>query len=183
VRVFIARRGADPREHKRGPINDFVLNPPKIPSHHADDVKTVIEGLDIVTAAIAIPVTIAHAHFLHIELARPATRDEVLEALRRTPRILLFSSSRGFVSAAQVIEWARDAGRPRNDVPENIVFEDTLWVSGTELVAVMAVHQESIVVPENIDAIRALSGYSDKWSSIRATDESLGLVVEGKTYG
>ncbi len=183
VRVFIARRGADPREYKRGPINDFVLNPPAIPSHHARDVLTVVKDVDVVTAAIATPVTISHAHFVYAELSEPVARDEVLEVLRKTPRIALFSSERGFVSVAQVLEWARDIGRPRGDVPENIVFEDCLWVRGRELVAVMAVHQESIVIPENVDAVRAVAQSMEKWESIRETDLSLGLLVEGKVYG
>jgi glyceraldehyde-3-phosphate dehydrogenase (NAD(P)) len=38
------------------------------------------------------------------------------------------------------------------------------------------VHQESIVVPENIDAIRAISGLEvDPLKSIEKTDLSLGL--------
>jgi len=183
MRVFIARRGADPKEHKKGPINDFVLDPPAIPSHHALDVKSVLPDIDIVTASIATPVTIAHVHFVYAVLGSGVSREEVLEALYRTPRIAVFEPGRGFTSVAQVIEWARDAGRPRGDVPENIVFRDTVSVSGRELFMVMAVHQESIVVPENVDAIRAAAGFKDVWKSIRLTDESLGLVTEGKRYG
>ncbi len=183
VRVFVARRGADPREYSRGPINDFVLDPAAIPSHHAADVKSVLPDIDIVTAAIATPVTIAHVHFFYAVLREEISRDRVLEALHRTPRIRLFEAARGFRSVAQVLEWARDVGRPRSDVPENIVFADTVTARGRELFLVMAVHQESIVVPENIDAIRAAMGIRDMWSSIRVTDESLGLVMEGKKYG
>jgi len=183
VRVFIVRRGADPHEHKRGPINDFVLDPPSIPSHHAEDVKTVIPDIDIVTCAIAAPVTIAHIHFFYALLRDRVPRDDVLEALYRTPRILVLESSRGFVSASKVVEWARDIGRTRADIPENIVFLDTVSVKGRELFLTMAVHQESIVIPENIDAIRASMGVSDAWSSIKMTDESLGLISEGKRYG
>ncbi len=183
VRVFIVRRGADPHEHKKGPINDVVLDPPTIPSHHAADVKTVIPDIDIVTTAIAIPVTIGHIHFMYFKLRSKCSADRVLEALYRTPRILLFESRRGFVSIAQVIEWARDLGRLRADVPENIVFRDSVKVQGDELILTMAVHQESIVVPENIDAIRAVTGFRSKWDSIRKTDLSLGLVTEGKRYG
>ena len=183
VRAFIVRRGADPHEFRRGPINDIVLNPPAVPSHHAKDVRTVIEDVDIVTIAVAAPVTLAHIHFLHLELSKAVSRADVLRSLKRCPRILLLSSVMGFNSVAQVIEWARDVGRLRNDVPELMVFEDCLWVSGNELVAVVGVHQESIVVPENVDAVRAMMGVASKWSSIRRTDESLGLVVEGKVYG
>jgi glyceraldehyde-3-phosphate dehydrogenase (NAD(P)) len=38
------------------------------------------------------------------------------------------------------------------------------------------VHQEAIVVPENIDAVRALAGSYTKAESMKSTDESLGIV-------
>ncbi|OYT47766.1 MAG: type II glyceraldehyde-3-phosphate dehydrogenase [Desulfurococcales archaeon ex4484_42] len=184
VRVNIARRGADPHEYRRGPINDVILDPPKIPSHHAEDVKSVLPDINIVTSAIAIPVTITHLHFVNITFKDGISRDEALETLYRTPRIMLFESSYGFRSSAQVIEWARDIGRHRADIPENIIFKDTVSViDQNELMFLMAVHQESIVIPENIDAIRAVSGYTNMWSSIRKTDEALGLFMEGKVYG
>ena len=122
-------------------------------------------------------------HFMYFRLRSRCSTDQVLEALYRTPRILLFESKRGFVSIAQVIEWARDLGRLRADVPENIVFRDSVKVRDNELMLTMAVHQESIVVPENIDAIRAATGFKSKWDSIRKTDLSLGLITEGKRYG
>jgi glyceraldehyde-3-phosphate dehydrogenase (NAD(P)) len=39
------------------------------------------------------------------------------------------------------------------------------------------VHQEADVIPENIDAIRAITGIEkDNWKSIRMTNESLGIL-------
>jgi len=39
------------------------------------------------------------------------------------------------------------------------------------------VHNEAIVIPETIDAIRALSGIESDWTqSVRKTDQSLGIV-------
>ena len=46
----------------------------------------------------------------------------------------------------------------------------------------MAIHQESIVIPENIDAIRAMFNLADKWTSIEKTDKALGLITSGKRY-
>jgi len=40
----------------------------------------------------------------------------------------------------------------------------------------LGVHQEAIVVPENIDAIRALTGGYTREESMKMTDESLGIV-------
>lgn len=183
LRVFIVRRGADPHEYRRGPINDVVLEHPPVPSHHADDVRSVAPKINVFTMAVAVPVTIAHVHFVYVKLRSSVSRSDVVDTLYRTPRIALFATGHGFKSVAQVIEWARDLGRGRGDVPENIVFEDAIAVKGDEVFLAMAVHQESIVVPENIDAIRAVTKAAPKWSSIKRTDLSLGLVTEGKSYG
>ncbi|HDI02153.1 MAG TPA: type II glyceraldehyde-3-phosphate dehydrogenase [Ignisphaera sp.] len=183
IRVFIARRGADPHEYSRGPIHDVVLDPPTIPSHHAVDVKSVIPKIDIVTSAIAIPVTLAHLHFVHLTFKEGISLDKIVDILYKTPRILVVESTKGFKSVGQLFEWAKDIGRYRNDIPENIVFRESIYVSNREALLIMAVHQESIVIPENIDAIRALTGYTDKWDSIKKTDRSLNLFMEGKVYG
>jgi len=176
VRAVMIRRAADPKEIKKGPINSIVLNPPRIPSHHARDVKSVLPWLDIETAAVVVPTTLMHVHYVTVELRREASRDEVLEALSQAPRIILVSSeATGIRSTAQLIEAARDS-RPRNDIPELVVFEDTVHVSGREVVLFQAVHQESIVVPENIDAIRAIKGLAATADeTIRITDARLGI--------
>jgi glyceraldehyde-3-phosphate dehydrogenase (NAD(P)) len=183
ARIFIARRGADPREYKRGPINDVVPNPATVPSHHGPDVKTVLGDIDIMTMAVAVPVTLMHMHMAYLELDGDYRRDDVLEAFAATPRILLYEAGRGFASLAQMIEWARDMGRPRGDLWEVGVVRDSVTLVDRELFLMYGVHQEAVVAPENIDAIRAASGFKDKWASIEKTDKSLGLITRGKRYG
>jgi glyceraldehyde-3-phosphate dehydrogenase (EC 1.2.1.12) len=183
ARIFIARRGADPKEHKKGPINDVVPNPATVPSHHGPDVQTVLRNVDIVTMAVAVPVTIMHMHMAYLELDSAYTRDVVLEAFAKTPRIFLADVGAGFQSLAQIIEYARDLGRPRADFPEVALFRDSVTVNGNELYLMYGVHQESIVVPENIDAIRAVFGLMPKWRSIEKTDKTLKLFTDGKVYG
>ncbi len=183
VRAYLVRRGADPREFKKGPINDVVFNPATVPSHHGPDVQTVIPTIDIITMAVAVPTTMMHLHMVNIEFDGQVSRGEVMKVLEETPRILLFSSSsRKFESLAQIIEWARDVGRLRGDVMENAVIEDSITVFQNELFLMQGVHQESIVVPENIDAVRAMFKLSSKWDSIRKTDLALNLVTTGKNY-
>ncbi|MFB6470745.1 MAG: type II glyceraldehyde-3-phosphate dehydrogenase [Vulcanisaeta sp. AZ3] len=183
VRAYIVRRGADPREFKKGPINDVVFNPATVPSHHGPDVMTVIPSIGIITMAVAVPTTIMHLHMVNIEFDSQLSKGEAIKVLEETPRLLLFSSSsRKFESLAQIIEWARDMGRPRGDIMENAIIEDSITTSQNELFLMQGVHQESIVVPENIDAIRAMFKLADKWSSIRKTDQTLGLVYSSKNY-
>ena len=183
VRAYLVRRGADPREFKKGPINDVVFNPATVPSHHGPDVQTVIPTIDIITMAVAVPTTMMHLHMVNIEFDDQVSKGEVVKVLEETPRILLFnSSSRKFESLAQIIEWARDMGRLRGDVMENAIIEDSVTVFQNELFLMQGVHQESIVVPENIDAVRAMFKLSSKWDSIKKTDLSLNLVTTGKNY-
>lgn len=182
ARIFIARRGADPKEYKKGPINDVVPNPATVPSHHGPDVQTVLKNVDIVTMAVAVPVTIMHMHMAYIELDGQYSKDLVEEAYAKTPRIFLAETGMGFQSLAQVIEYARDLGRPRSDFPEVALIRDSITLRGNELYLMYGVHQESIVVPENVDVVRAILGAMPKWSSIQKTDKTLKLITEGKRY-
>jgi glyceraldehyde-3-phosphate dehydrogenase (NAD(P)) len=176
VRATIVRRSADPKEIKRGPVNAIVLNPPKLPSHHAHDVNTVLPWLDIWTSALVVPTTLMHVHSLYMVLDSTPRRNDVIEALAGSPRILLVSSDKtGIKSTAELVEAAREV-RSRYDIPELVVFEDSIHVDGSELVLTQAVHQESIVVPENIDALKAMFHLEeDSEKAIRDTDYKLGL--------
>lgn len=175
VRGFIVRRAADLKEVKKGPVEGIILDPPRPPSHHALDVNTVIKDLDIITYAVVVPTTLAHIHTLQFMLERPVTSDEVLDALANTPRILLINGGL-LKSTAELRELARDLGRPQGDIFENVVWSDSVFVKGSEIMLTYAVHQEAIVVPENIDAIRAVTRLKEKAEdSIKITDESLGI--------
>jgi glyceraldehyde-3-phosphate dehydrogenase (NAD(P)) len=50
-------------------------------------------------------------------------------------------------------------------------------VNDGRLYLIQAVHQEAIVIPENIDAIRASFGLCDGDSSIQKTNEALGIMA------
>ncbi len=179
VSAVLIRRAADPREVKRGPVNSINLNPPTVPSHHALDVKTVVPSIDIVTSAVVVPTTLMHVHHVTITLKRDSSRREVLSLLEEAPRIILIDSGRtGIKSTAQLMDAVRFMRR-NGDLPELAVFTDSIHVEGRRLMLFQAVHQESIVVPENIDAIRALARLTeDPMESIRVTDETLGLTKE-----
>ncbi|BCU71287.1 phosphorylating glyceraldehyde-3-phosphate dehydrogenase [Stygiolobus caldivivus] len=177
VRVTIVRRASDPKEVKKGPINSIVPDPASVPSHHAKDVLTVIKGIDIVSMAVVAPTTLMHLHLMNITLKNNVKREDVLTALKDTERIVLINSSRtGIGSTAEIVEVSRDLGRYRYDIPEVAIFEDSIYTQNNELFLMYGVHQESIVVPENIDAIRAAMNISSKDESIKITNETLGLM-------
>lgn len=177
VRATIIRRGADPSETKRGPINALIPNPAKFPSHHGPDVQTILPHIEIVTGAVVAPTTLMHLHVVNVELKQEASVEDVVKSFSRSKRIRLVDAEKGFDSTAAIIEYARDLGRKRGDVPEVVVWRDSIAVVGREVFYMQAVHQESIVVPENVDAVRAATGVVvEANKSISLTNQSLGLV-------
>lgn len=175
ARAVLARRATDPDDVKKGPIDAVVLDPTTLPSHHGQDVQAVLKGLNIVTMAFKIPTTHMHLNSLILSLKKPATGEEVVKSLESAPRIQLVDGRSGFKSTANIMDLAREMGRPRNDIYEATVWKDSVTVVDGEAYMFLAVHQEAIVVPENIDAIRALFGGYTKEQSMKMTDASLGI--------
>jgi len=178
VRATMVRRGTDPGEIKKGPIDAVVLDPVTIPSHHGPDVNTVLPAVDIITLAMKVSTTFMHMHVVQMDLRKPATRDGVLSIIEDHSRMGLVRPGTAITSTAQLKEYALDLGRPRADLWENAVFQDSVSVTdGTELMLFQAIHQEADVVVENIDAIRAMTeAATDADESIRMTNEAMGLV-------
>ncbi len=176
----LIRRAADPGESKKGPVNG-ILPSLDIPSHHGPDVQTVLPGLPISTTAVTVSTSLMHVHTNTVRLRRaPTDVAEVLRAFRESPRFLLFTPADRVEGTPGLIEWARDQGRPRNDLMENVLWEAGIELSGPVVRFFQAIHQESIVVPENVDALRAMFELeTDPRKSIERTDRSLGLGRRG----
>jgi glyceraldehyde-3-phosphate dehydrogenase (NAD(P)+) (phosphorylating) len=177
VRAVMVRRGADPSQIKKGPINAIVPNPPTVPSHHGPDFQTVLPNIDITTMALLVPTTLMHQHNLMIELESSLNMDDLIEKFEKTSRIILVSALKGLGSTAEVMEFARELGRPRNDLYEIAVWEESLNIVDDELYYMQAIHQESDVIPENVDAIRAmLELEKNPKKSIEKTNKSMGIL-------
>ncbi|MFP4558586.1 MAG: type II glyceraldehyde-3-phosphate dehydrogenase [Archaeoglobaceae archaeon] len=173
VRATMIRRVVDPKEDKKGMVNAIKPDPVSVPSHHGPDVQTVMD-VNITTTAFKVPTTLMHVHSLNIETDERANPDDAAAALREEPRIMLVSSKDGFSSTAKVIEYAREL-RMRSDLFENVVWEDSIGVADGELYLTQAIPQESIVIPENLDAIRAMFELKDKEDSINTTNRTLDI--------
>ncbi len=174
--VTLVRRAADPAESKKGPLNGIVPSL-HIPSHHGPDVRTIFPDLAIATVAVVVPTTLMHVHVNHVRLrSPPADAAALVEAFRETPRFRLFAPWEGVGGTPQVMEFARGRGIGRDDVMENVLWQEGVTLEGKEAYFFQAIHQESIVVPENIDAIRAMFDLApDGRTSIGITDRALGL--------
>lgn len=173
VRVTLMRRGADPAETKKGPIDAIVLQPN---SHHAKDVKTIFPHFDILTHAVKVPTTLMHIHHLWIKLKESVRRDDIVNTLEENKRLIIVQKKMGIESTAELFEFTRDLGRIRNDLYEVAVW-DSIMVKEKWMFLTQAIHQEAIVIPENIDAIRAmLEIETDPIKSIEKTNKSLGIL-------
>lgn len=172
----LVRRGADPAETKKGPING-ILPTFQLPSHHGPDVRTIFPDLSIATSAVVVPTTLMHVHVNHVRLSRaPSGEAELLREFKRTPRFRVFAPWEHAEGTPQVMEYARDRGVGFNDMMENVLWEEGLRLDGRDLYFFQAIHQESVVVPENIDAVRAIFDLApDGAESIAKTDRALGL--------
>jgi len=156
VRATMIRRATDPQDAKKGPIDAIVPDPVTLPSHHGPDLQTVLPQVNIVTLATKVPSTFMHLHVLNVELKENAGASAVRETMAREKRLWLVPTYSGITSTASLVEFARDMGRPRHDLWENCVWEESVNVVDGELFFFQGIHQESIVVPENVDCIRAL---------------------------
>ena len=176
ARAVLLRRATDPWEsHQAGMINTVVPEP-SVPSHQGPDARTVLPDLDITTMAGAGPYTLSHLHFLMVETTRPVSVDALRDALRDAPRIAFVRADDGLVALNSVIELMRDLHRPRGDMWEVAVWEDSLASDGRELYLTLQVHNEAIVVPETVDCVRALTELErDGAASIAKTDAALGV--------
>ncbi len=170
----LVRRGGDIPQDSRGPINSTVPVT-DVPSHHGPDVQAVLPDLDIKTLAVKVPVTYGHVHMVNAELEADVDEEDVKQAFRDQPRVSLVKAGHGYDSTGKIHEMMRDLERPRSDMPEAAVWEETVTVEDGTLYWIHMVHQESIVVPDNVDAIRAMFEMEDKEGSISKTDEALNL--------
>lgn len=174
--VTMVRRAADPGDSKKGPINAIkpVL---KVPSHHGPDAQTVMDDLNIFSLAVAVPTTLMHLHCNTVELEdKSATTEDILALWESTPRIKFVDGAKGFASTAEIMEYARDLHRERSDFNEIIIWKDGVKVQDGVLYYYQAIHQESDVVPENIDCIRSMCEIEpDNMKSIMKTNKALGI--------
>ncbi len=179
ARGVLVRRATDPWESDHAGVMNTVVPEKVIPSHQGPDAQTVIPDLDVMTIAVVAAHTNCHLHAWTVELTRPATKEQVVAAFRAAPRIAFLQASEGIVALNSTLELMADLGRPRGDMWEVGLWEDSLTVSGQEVFYNYQVYNQAIVVPETIDAIRALTGIErDGAKSIEKTDRALGLMRE-----
>ncbi|MBS3131978.1 type II glyceraldehyde-3-phosphate dehydrogenase [Candidatus Woesearchaeota archaeon] len=177
VHATLVRRAADPWDVESGPIN-AIVPVLELPSHHGPDVQTVLPDVNIFTTAMSVPTTLMHMHSLTVDMKKEASALDILDLFRATSRVRVVRNMEKITSTAEIMEYAKDLGRSRGDMYEICVWEEGIGVKGKKLFYLQAVHQESDVVIETVDAIRAATGFKDGQKSIEMTNQSMGVDLD-----
>jgi len=173
ARAFIIRRATDPWKSGQAGIMNTVIPVIGI-SHHAPDVKTVLHDLDIVSVAAKASHNMFHLHFCLIIPKRKTEKEEIIEALNKAPRIALVDSKDGIEGLHTIFEIGRDLSRKRGDIYEIPVWKDSITTTEGEVYITWSTPNESNVIPENIDAIRAMTELETDWKkSVEKTDKTM----------
>ena len=176
ARGTLLRRATDPWESHLGGIMNTLVPEKDIPSHQGPDAQSVDPSFDVITAAVKVPETLSHLHYWNVQLTKQATKEEVLEAFNNSTRIAMIEYSEGLSANNAIKELMMSLNRPYGDMYEVALWKDMLKVVGDELFYAYVVDNQAIVIPETIDAIRALTGLEESAEkSIQKTNESLGI--------
>jgi glyceraldehyde-3-phosphate dehydrogenase (NAD(P)) len=175
VYVVMVKRSVDPTNGRGGLVDAFYPDPLTIPTLHSLDVKKLFPHADVITAAVRVPVTHFQFHTLYLHSRRLLDEREVLNQFEASERITLISGRDGINSSAQLLELGREMGRPRGDIYENLIWEESIHVDTNRLFFYQVCHQEANVVPENVDAIRAIASSCDRDYSVSTTNSTLGI--------
>ena len=158
VAITIIRRVADPGDYHRGLTNALQID--KAPSHQAVDLMTIMPHVNATGILVHTPVT--HGHIITVVASakdgKKITKEAALAAFEKHPRIRVVTIDEGFKGNASLFKYARDLGNRRGDMYEIGLWEDSIVESGNDIMYAFNVPQESITIPETMDAIRAATG-------------------------
>ena len=172
--VTIIRRVADPGDTHRGLTN--VLQVEAIPNHQVVDLMHIIPEIKATGMLIHTPVT--HGHIITLSVT-PKQRMSVagaLETFQAYPRIKVVRIADGFDSNSSLFQWARYLEHPRADMYEIGLWEEMVGMSGEDVVFAIYIPQESVTIPETIDAVRAaMEMQVNGVEAVAATDGYLGI--------
>jgi glyceraldehyde-3-phosphate dehydrogenase (NAD(P)) len=172
--ITIIRRVADPGDTHRGLVDTLQIE--AIPNHQAVDLMNIMPHIDATGILVHTPVT--HGHIITI-VATPkgkVTPDQAIEAFKAHPRIRVVRIADGFDTNTSLFNYARYLGHPRGDMYEVGLFEETVGMSGNDIMFAINIPQESVVIPETIDGIRAaLEMQTDRLEAVGLTNKYLGM--------
>jgi len=185
----LIRRGPDPwQSASKGPVDSLILKPA---SHHAPDFKTVLP-VELLERMTAINTDAAKASMTHFHVHQGTVRlengdpnftvEKVREILEAEDRVALVNFPKGELNTALLFEVI---DKQIKEPDAYVAFVQVMPSGIPENIKItIAVPQENIVVPENVNALQAMSGLFGKEPGRRIVDESLGIdrIIFGIEY-
>lgn len=151
IRAVLTRSAADPDKALKGQPNALVASPRE--SHHGKDIREFWPELNIRTLASAAPVNCGHLVNLFARMDQPHSPASLLTALDGTSRIRVVEGSNSLTD----LRYHSNC-RWRNDCPDILVWRDGIDVQDDEILLSAGIHMESIVIPETLDVLFAMTG-------------------------
>ncbi len=174
VVVTIIRRVADPGDTHRGLVD--VAQVEKVPNHQAKDLMLIMPHIEATGALVHVPTT--HGHIITVLVAtnKKISINEAVSLFEVHPRIKVVDIAKGFNSNTALFKYARDKGNKRADMYEIALFREMVALSGDNLFFTISIPQESVVIPETIDGIRASLSLQTDWKeAVKLTNQYLGM--------
>ncbi len=160
----------------RGEHAVISADPVKPPSHHGPDALEVLPEIgELQTMGMKVPTVRHHFHTVNVELESAPSADDVRGLLESESRIHVIDGDLEMNSGWDLQEFALDRGRDRMNLYENQIFGDSIQMDGNQLYLFQSIHRESDVIPESMDAVRAITESADREESIARTNEALGI--------
>ncbi|MBA7619946.1 hypothetical protein ES703_27288 [subsurface metagenome] len=174
VAVTIVRRVADPGDIHRGLVDMLRVDP--IPSHQALDLMLIMPHVKATGILVHTPVTHGHIITLVVTPKKEISKEKALELFNEHPRIRVVRIADGFNSNTSLFQYARFLCNPRGDMYEIAVFEETIGLSGKDIVFAINIPQEAVTIPETIDGVRAcMEMQTDRLEAVALTNKYLGM--------
>lgn len=151
--VTIIRRVADPGDYQRGLTNALQMEP--APTHQALDLMNIMPHVDATGILVHTPVTHGHVITVLATTTKTIDKQSLLDLAAQHPRIRTVKIADGFLGNASLFRYARDMGKFRGDNYEITMWDESIVMSGDQIMFAINVPQESVVIPENMDGIRA----------------------------
>lgn len=118
---------------------------------------TIMPHVNATGILVHTPVT--HGHIITVlataKDGKKITKEMALEVFNKHPRIRVVTMEDGFKGNASFFKYARDLGNRRGDMYEIGLWADSIVESGNDIMYAINIPQESVTIPETMDAIRA----------------------------
>lgn len=175
--ITIIRRVADPGDYHRGLTNALKVD--HAPSHQAEDLMTIMPHVQATGILVHTPVTHGHIITPVVTTREKMSKEKLLDIFRAHPRVRVVRLADGFEGNASLFRYARDLGNPRGDMYEIAVWEESIVMSGDDIMFAINVPQEAVVIPETMDAIRAaLTMQTTREAGTEATNRYLKMKAQ-----